>query len=726
MDHEEASNPGTEFAKLFRRLEVQMKLRHKTTLLFFSTLALIFIGSSSFAGIANTVHNLSTAGPGTIKAKATGQPPEVGTAAQEICIFCHTPHNAKPQTPLWNREASGASYTLYTSEYLYRMGYSPGAYDPNAALGTTPGTPGFISRFCLSCHDGTIALGDVYAVGGTVLGSGVIIAMTQGGADITTMPSGAANFGTNLTTHHPVGIKYDPNISISFGSGSRSMELVSSPNSDRKQALPIVYNISGSQYVECTSCHDPHVENDKFLRVTSGANLADKIGTTCTSCHNKTDWTGSVHQGSAATYSDPNVSSAFGTSIVSSLVCINCHVPHKGLGSPYLLRQIEETTCFQGASGLATETACHGSSSTGKNIQSVLTRTYSHPTTTISGIHTDLDVLYPAGGTPAGSNGLQWPTYKHAECVDCHNPHRAQSGTHNVPADGSGWYPQSPTNNVSNALKGVTGVEPSWPAMWSQPTSFTTYESAQKEYQICFKCHSYYALGISSDGRTGYTLSADPTTMVTDQAFEFNPNNRSAHPVIVPLNSQAGSLSPKALDPTQMNSPWTNVGNQTMYCSDCHGADSENSGDPKGPHGSSARYMLKGTGKYWPTKDGTDNTASLWKLNTSDAGNSNLFCKNCHPIYGGGAYSGWYNNAHSQMAAFYSGPCVTCHVAVPHGSRRSRLIGYQSDPAPYNFNGNELMIVGFKKATVNSYATLNCATACGGHQSTPQPGMEDY
>jgi len=55
--------------------------------------------------IVTTRHNLSVSGPGNIKA----------TSESEICIFCHAPHNARPDKPLWNRVDPGLTYTLYTS-----------------------------------------------------------------------------------------------------------------------------------------------------------------------------------------------------------------------------------------------------------------------------------------------------------------------------------------------------------------------------------------------------------------------------------------------------------------------------------------------------------------------------------------------------------------------------------------------------------------------------------
>lgn len=679
------------------------KLLEKTTL-FISIFALIFTFifiCLSYAGIINTKHNMSVTGPGGIKA----------TTETEICVFCHIPHNAQPGRPLWNHDMPGASYTMYTSEYLHRAGYTV-----PTGLGTTTGTPGMLSRQCLSCHDGTVAVGAVYMVRGTILGTSLIAmsGVAAGGEIPTTAPG---YIGTDLRAHHPVGIEYNPAITIAFGSGPRTIELITNPTSTAMK----LYSISAKNYVECSSCHDPHLENTKFLRDTSGATFAAKISNTCTACHNKTGWSGSVHQTNGTAYSDASVSTTFGAGTITSLVCMNCHRTHKGLGTPYLLRQTEETTCFQGASGSVNETACHGSSAsaTTNRIQTVITRAYKHPTTTISGVHTDLDVLYPQGGTPPGSKGLQWSDSRHAECVDCHNPHKAT----NTPArvGTAAWYPTT-VDNTSNqtaksgALTGVPGVQPTWPAIWTVPTTFTTQESSTYEYQICFKCHSYWALS-DSDGITTYTTASGAT--VTDQAMEFNPNNYSAHPVVVTLNSQTGSYAPQALTSAQMSSPWTAVGTQTMYCSDCHGTDNETSGDPKGPHGSSYKYLLKGTGRYWPTKaDGT----TLWKLNTTDAQDNNLFCRNCHPIYSGG----WKNNVHSKGG--HSGrACVTCHIAIPHGGKRSRLIGYNNadTPSPYNYGGNSLQITQFKKASgPNNYSYSSCKTGCGWPHSSSVSGAD--
>jgi hypothetical protein len=92
--------------------------------------------AAQVTGIAGTKHNLSATGPGPIKAATQTQ----------ICVFCHTPHGANLlNPPLWNREFSSANYVPYTSP----------------SIQSTVGQPTSYSKLCLSCHDGTIAIGSV-------------------------------------------------------------------------------------------------------------------------------------------------------------------------------------------------------------------------------------------------------------------------------------------------------------------------------------------------------------------------------------------------------------------------------------------------------------------------------------------------------------------------------------------------------------------------------------
>lgn len=669
----------------------------------------------SYGTILNTKHNLSASGMGTIKA----------TSEQEVCVFCHIPHNAQPGKPLWNRAMPTSSYIMYESEYLKRTNYPL-----PADLGITEGTPGSLSRQCLSCHDGTVAVGSIYMVRGTVLGN-TLIDMTGVGLD-GMMPIDANGFiGTDLTIHHPVGIEYDPANVKNFDIGSKTIELKTVPDAPLK-----LYTYNGKKYVECASCHDPHLESFKFLRVHNSPNNAVNVKNTCTSCHDKNPGTTlpTVHEIATSTYLDQAVKDRYnggGTVTVADLYCANCHTPHNGEGKPYLLRKVEQNTCYMGAAGTRSTAPCHGTGTTwaGNDIESVLNRPFSHPVNTIDGVHTNFDTLYGYGSSetdPAASHSVKWSDSKHAECMDCHNQHRAGGNNHigTQSASATKWYPDTPSNAVSDVLRNVQGVEPTWPARWTQPTSFTTLASSTKEYQICLKCHSYWALGPTLAQQAGKVATGATDNWIdvegvraTDQAFEFNPNNKSAHPVVMALNDMPGSYEPKAVRVEALLYPWNqNPGTQTMYCADCHGADNEDSGDPKGPHGSSYNFMLKGPNKYWPTKpDGT--LFSTGDIQT-DGSVPDLFCANCHNLnYPHKQW--WWRMARIDIA------CIQCHVAVPHGSPVSRLIGYANFPEPYNYNGNSLVIYGYKKANPQgNYASSNVyAPGCGGGGCH---GRQDY
>ncbi len=83
-----------------------------------ATAALLIAAATGASGqtsadIQFTKHNLSSSGPGPIRA----------TDEDRICIFCHTPHNATPLSPLWNKELPDESYqTLLQPDAQGRAG----------------------------------------------------------------------------------------------------------------------------------------------------------------------------------------------------------------------------------------------------------------------------------------------------------------------------------------------------------------------------------------------------------------------------------------------------------------------------------------------------------------------------------------------------------------------------------------------------------------------------
>ncbi len=128
--------------------------------------------------IAHTVHNLSPSGRGQIRENR----------AAGVCIFCHTPHSARPTRSLWNRELPGITYRLYESSTLKAQVMQP--------TGS--------SRLCLSCHDGILALSELRVPG---TGTGVRFA-TLGRL------SGKTSLGVNLSNDHPVSFLYNSALAL--------------------------------------------------------------------------------------------------------------------------------------------------------------------------------------------------------------------------------------------------------------------------------------------------------------------------------------------------------------------------------------------------------------------------------------------------------------------------------------------------------------------------------
>ncbi|MGB9772918.1 MAG: cytochrome c3 family protein [Bacteroidota bacterium] len=640
-----------------RFLHVQPRL----AIFLFSSIV-VLLGNLAQSQILLSKHNLSVSGPGTIKA----------TSEQEVCKFCHIPHNASPAVPLWDHTLSSVSYSQYTSSTMastYEIQF------PNGP-----------SKLCLSCHDGTIAIGSV-STGQIAVTGGTLVDPDQSLAANTSSNLGG-NTGGNLTDDHP--------FSIVFNHSTKGNQFNCTGCHDT--------HANTSDNIRCTTCHDPHREDRdpttrKFLIQNNSASAL------CLKCHKNAYWTAnpSAHQSSTKTM--PIGLSHTGYTTVATNGCESCHKPHGAPGAGHLLNAAEQGTCDP----------CHKGTANGgitdKNVSNSsggpFAKAYRHPTYTVDNKHNPVNASPAATNSPTeNSTDVSVPN-RHAECVDCHNPHAAKNGLHSV---GS--------NAASNVLSGVWGLEPANPSTpWTQPTSFTRNDPATKEYQICFKCHSYYGLGSAPTGVT--TIVGPSGSNITDQAMEFNVNNYSAHPVEIGLNDQTGSYSPKTLTIAQMNTRWSNIGAQTMYCSDCHGNDEPT---PQGPHGSNYKYLLAGTAKYWPTNA----NGALWSLydvkNNRNNWQADLFCVNCHPMYSGG----FKNEVHSKGPHQKSEvKCVTCHVAVPHGSKRSRLIGYTSDPSPYNYNGTgtyeKLVITGFRKASGPfNYDKSNCSMppgVCHGQQS---------
>jgi hypothetical protein len=171
--------------------------------------------------VVDTLHNLSVGGPGQIRAATETQ----------VCRFCHVPHSAVVPEPLWGHRLSDtASYAV------------PGVTGAGKVARPAP-QPDGASRLCLSCHDGTVALGDTGRHG--------TIAM-QGGARLS--PGRPGFLGTDLSGSHPISIAMpasDPGAEDGGDMGLRPLEaLAGDPD----------VKLDEDGKIQCTTCHDPHAD----------------------------------------------------------------------------------------------------------------------------------------------------------------------------------------------------------------------------------------------------------------------------------------------------------------------------------------------------------------------------------------------------------------------------------------------------------------------------------
>ena len=359
-------------------------------------------------------HNLSFTGPGPTKAQSQTQ----------VCIFCHTPHHGAALG--FNRPNSTATYQPYNSTTL---------------VSPPPGAPSGATRVCLSCHDGTIALGQTLASGS--------IAFANAGPG-GTLPAGASNLGTDLRRSHPV----------SFVPGN-SPSLRAPPPDD-----PVKLDAAGR--VQCTSCHNPH--EDKLDPV-QGKFLVkpNRASALCLTCHIKPYWIAnpSGHESSIAFY-DTSLGATTPYTTVADNGCSACHRPHGATTISRLLKNTPSQVCMP----------CHTGRVAPKDISADFAKPYAHPA--LSG---DATTVHDAAEGPLSSINplpeISAGAQRHAACVDCHNPHAV--------------FVQPATAPRANGfLSGVWGIDRN-----GQRVDPVLYQ-----YEVCFKCHADSA---NQPQRTGPT-----------------------------------------------------------------------------------------------------------------------------------------------------------------------------------------------------------------------------
>ncbi|MEW8179337.1 MAG: multiheme c-type cytochrome, partial [Candidatus Thiodiazotropha endolucinida] len=580
--------------------------------------------------------------------------------------------------------------------------------------------------------------------------------------------------GVDLTNDHPISFTYDSALALADGElRDPSIESHIATRASGQNPKPVVP--LESDRLECVSCHDPHIrdtdisKNIKFLRLNRfqegppGSAFSGINDIVCLACHDKLGqrWADSAHADPAVadeTYKTaPADLREFPAGIaVWQASCLNCHDTHTVQGSRRLLREGSdalggptqprlggaaaiESTCYQ----------CHTNDASSvlnfslevPNIEDDFVLARHMPITSLDQpagveVHDISDADFSEDPLFLGKGDLN---NRHAECTDCHNPHRLQRNTlfngNGSNLTGTHDHGASHSNIASGVLRGTTGVEPVYgsASFHDLPLSYTLKRGdggdgasnlaispwVTREYQICLKCHSDYgyddnnlypvgdrpALG-DSIGTT--TPGTNGLTQYTNQAREFQApvahqgfgspgdsgadfdylsnNQRSWHPVIAATGRDGLQRNQGDED---ISSNWVppfddEVGGQTMYCSDCHGSgtapgtvvpDGGANGRPWGPHGSNHNFILKGD---WSADTGTGRPQDL--------------CFKCHDydVYAGGDRSvdsgfGRGDNLHAEHFERITGnrvKCMWCHVAVPHGWKNKGLLVNLNDVGP--------------------------------------------
>lgn len=388
--------------------------------------------------------------------------------------------------------------------------------------------------------------------------------------------------------------------------------------------------------------------------------------------------------------------------------CLNCHTPH-GIAGTYDADGTAASATNYATGGSVAATAvidrqliareealclrCHdGSSAAGAggvagpaNAGGVITTNIKeqvdmallaadgsgHPVRTDFATHN----LSETPTTVAGGKGWLNTAGAHAECTDCHNPHRVEGygsapGSYPNPNRGTVYQPSGGSVSYNTNRGGVDTTNGGNPisissvnqGVWGVSINTTTGEvdgiidslnpATDAVYNLCFKCHSAWAWNETAGNNANqpnspstaktFTGSFMPSSAngavlrMTDVAFQFINNtatNDAWHPVYgIGRNQPAVGANPDwsagpgriAGVPADLSQnfvpPWR--GDSIITCVDCHEADDISSDGTiaRGPHGSSRPFILRKldtTISYTVTTGGNFTTSGAVNYNGS-------------------------------------------------------------------------------------------------------------
>jgi predicted CXXCH cytochrome family protein len=653
-------------------------------------------GARAQTGVIGS-HDLSPGGTSPIKGTLSG-----------ACYYCHAPHSGLngaagvAQTPLWDQKLSSVqAYTVYTSSSMVN---TP---NPSLPLGTD-------STLCLSCHDGTVA------------GSpGALV--PYGNVPMTGQMYSADVFGTNLSTMHPISfilpLKASPDLVPSLTANPPS-------TADQTGAVQL---INGN--VECTSCHNPHVQNidpnnPNFLVINNSSSAL------CLACHSTippgsgmgltnaqvashnatsavgspltaraaasntnplVQWSTSIHATATnkvapqITYETTSgVSSRAATSTrqvslgpyatVAKNGCSSCHAQHNVQGQNSLLRAVDDQTCLN----------CHnGSSNISPAIANVLAEMvapkYGH--------------AFSVGNTPHRANEAVLLNQNiHVTCADCHNAHSANRVA---------TFPAAPTMRPSQTMvKGISATD-----------GKTVVSPAINQYENCLRCHGT-STGKKASVNLGYlpfrvVSASDPLNVIP----EFSTFATSSHPV---FHDRSSTFPQPSLRSNQLNLDGRTLGRSMgarILCTDCHNSDDNQEfggHGPTGPHGSIFPHIMERRYEFSQAPLPGKLVTNLFPNPTLSAeggasGGPYALCAKCHDLTQIMNNTSFSEHARHVKQDGFS--CSVCHTAHGMGAQSGTISGERL----VNFDARVVAPSGATPISYN-HATNSCSLVCHNHQ----------
>ncbi len=618
-------------------------------------LAIVLWGTALRGQISGDAMGMHSLGPGSRS--------PISGARPDACAYCHAPHSAL-NTGLWNQKLTTQGYTTYSSDTEANRGRQP-------QLGS-------VSNQCLSCHDGTVAVGDTVVYGQVTMRGSMY---TQ---DV---------FGSNMQPSHPFSLTLPLKDNIDLAASLAA----NGKTADQTGAVRL---IQGN--VECTSCHDPHIQardlvSQNFLVKNSS------YGQLCLACHDPTrqmaghanplaGWATSAHALSAGKISPQAQVGSYAT--VAADACISCHTPHNANGPARLLRGMNEQDCI----------ACHN----GSNISPMATwanvfAEYAAP---------KVGHPFPGSTNPHdAAESILLNNDRHATCVDCHNAHGAEP---------VGTFPPAPLIRVSQA--GVAGI--------SANDGTTLLTPAVNQYENCLRCHGTSAgkqvLPIYGYFPVRVVAAGDPLNLIP----QFAVTATSSHPVMHPRSS---ALPQPSLRPYMVKLDGLTqarlMGTQ-IFCTDCHNSDDNREfggTGANGPHGSRWTHILERRYEFSQTSAPGQLIFNLFPNPDLSVNGPYALCGKCHDLANQiMRNTSWAQHSTHINAGF---TCSTCHTAHGMGAvsgsiSGERLVNFDVNvvasngglPISYNRTANTCVLVCHATAhnangTVTSLAVRKAAGA---------------